>query len=224
MSCIDRLSSVCCVLLVSCGNTVVSTGGAGTGGASQHTTASGTGTGMIVTSVGTSPSMASGTVMPTSGTGPNPMDPQLCDKFCAAVGSCFGSCQTVCNSYLIAPCQSQGANLVSCLTGNFDATTCQAKAQVCDDLTQLFIECRKGTPQSCGGATGPANSTYCSETSECTGGQERATCDIQNGMAACTCYLNAMPIAECNYMDMGPDTCNLSGGCCAEFFGKASGG
>ena len=170
---------------------------------------------------------ATGASMQTSGTkntgsavstGPDLM---LCDQFCAVTANCFNNCQGMCNSYQDPPCQAQGTALVMCMVQNFDTVTCQVNPNVCDQFIVPFTMCRQATPQVCGEvACAGGSGSFCSCTGECQGGQERAICDIQNGSAVCTCYLNTMPISECSGPVTNPDTiCSLKTGCCGSSFG-----
>ena len=206
-----------CLLALSCKNSVVTSGGSGKGGAG-HASGVATGTSMGVPSEGAAPNMTTGDVPPTTGTGPSPTDPMLNQKFCGAVGNCFPNCQAVFNSYLYPPCAALGANLVSCLVGNFDQMSCQAIGQVCFTIQEDFIACRRKTPSNCGVDVGGHYSVQaCSDTRECPGGEETATCNINGDMASCICYLNAQPIATCaiqTHAFPAMDFCSLDIGCC----------
>lgn len=188
-------------LIAACGSSVSTSGSAST-----HGSGSGGGNSTVNVTVST-------------GTGPSPNDPKFCDKFCVAVGDCFGDCQAVCKSYLLAPCDAVGGQLASCIAGNLDLMTCAYTQGVCDDLRNAFTACRAKTQQNCPTVTGAAGATFCEKTGECTGGEERAICDIQSGMAVCTCYLNALAIGTCT-AEATMTACDLKGGCCHQFFGS----
>jgi len=198
--------------LVGCGHTVVSTQGSGSGGSGTTTGSNGS-----TVTVGTNQGPA-GTGAST-GTGPDPTDPMLCAKFCAASGTCYANCMEVCDAYQAPPCQKVGAEFVACLTGNFNPKTCQV-GEVCNPGALSL--CRSMNPQNCGMSNGSMDGTSCTETAQCAGGEERVICNIMGTVAACTCYLNAMPIYECNDTSMGgppANACSLSQGCCGKSFG-----
>jgi hypothetical protein len=152
----------------------------------------------------------------------------LCESFCAVAGNCLNSCRHACEEYQIAPCASEGAALVACLTPAYDATACDAKG--CDQETQALTQCRSNVPQNCAGFGGGSGDTECSFTGQCPGGDERTVCDIQDGMAQCNCYLNFLLVGSCSATVIVPtespgdlealeQVCDLRKSCCAQFFG-----
>jgi len=199
-----------------CGNTVLTSSGTGPGGAGSAGHSS---NGSTVATSGPSTTSNATSAYVSSSTGQ--VDPSLCDKFCAAVGTCFNNCQGTCKSYLTAPCTSQGAGLVACFISNFDQMTCQP-GMACTDAQTLLDECRSQVPQQCQNVSSTFTTTFCEDTAECTGGEERTICDLQGQNAVCDCYLNAIFIATCHAFAMGPPTtsCDLKMGCCAGYFGK----
>jgi hypothetical protein len=185
-----------------CENSVVSTTGTGSGGGAPG--------GVTISS--TSAGMGSAT----------PFNPPVCDAFCNAVGNCFNNCQVACESYLFAPCDSQGTALVQCYTASFDPMTCQSDD--CVDAISAFETCRASVPQNCSDvatACGGGKDS-CASVAECAGGEERAICDTSGGTAMCTCYLNGLVVGFCKGPQLaGPcETCDVrKTGCCAAGFG-----
>ena len=155
---ITELLPLCAsLLLCSCGNSVVTGGTASTGAGGTGATGSPGSTGHAATgsnntsaSDGTSGSTVAvtGTGVATATSSTGMIDPMLCDKFCAAVGSnCFSNCHATCESYLVAPCTSQGSDLVMCMISNFDQSTCTAN---CD--SGPLTMCRHNAPVTCMGS------------------------------------------------------------------------
>ena len=206
------------IVLAGCGHSIITTGGS----ASTASGGSGATNGSTIAVTGSvGPTSNDATV--STGTGPNPGDPQFCDKFCAAVGNCFGDCHAVCQSYLLPPCDKEGGQLASCLAGNWDATTCGSTNNICQPLADALSTCRAKTPQNCTGNGGNTGSDYCTLTATCPGGEERAICNYQGDAAACECYLNTQLLGGCGgkIPTSGVTTpCDLKMGCCQKYFGS----
>jgi len=202
-----------CTFCFACSSTVSSgTGHAGSGGGPAGST---------IASTGANPKTTSSE---STGTGPDPSDPMLCQKFCTAAGNCYPDCQATCNAYLAAPCKSEGALFVSCLTGNFNQMTCTYNGTICGGDLDDWAACVAKTPQNCMGDHLVLQPTYCEDVAECAAGEERVICDTdtKSNMQFCTCYRNAMPFRICNgpAQPAGtPGQFSLATGCCAQYFG-----
>lgn len=206
-----RLRVIVSAFLVSCGNTVsVSHGGAGGGGAAAAGT---TGHGSE-SSASFEPTEKTSSYASTSA---GMIDPQLCDKICAAVGDvCYGDCQATCKSYLLPPCASQGAMLVACLTENYNQTTCQPNPYACS--SELLLMCRSTVPPKCELPTCGSSQSTCACSDACDGGTEKAVCDFAGDAAACTCFLNDLEVASCEESGDITNACDLKAGCCGAYF------
>lgn len=228
------------VLLISCGDSVTTGGTAGTGVGGSTTTATGnaaTGSNNTTGSKNTTgpgsqsgPNTAvvtgTGVTVGTASSSTGMVDPMLCDKFCAAVGSnCFNNCHTTCESYLVAPCTSQGSDLVTCMISNFNQSTCTANC----DQNPLSM-CRQSVPANCMGEACGGGSEGCACTAQCAGGEERAICNNSASLSDCDCYLNGQLVSHCTQTIPGGSTndsqCQLSStptiprGCCGNSFGS----
>jgi hypothetical protein len=174
-------------------------------------------------SVGVGASNSSGGVPTSVAKGP---ESPLCESFCAVASNCLDSCRHACEEYQIAPCESEGAALVACLTSGYDPMACNATG--CDQETQALTQCRSKVPQHCAGGGGGSSDADCDFTAQCPGGDERTICVIQEGTAQCDCYLNYLLVGSCSAAipissnpndDAGAKACDLQTSCCAQFFG-----
>jgi hypothetical protein len=206
-------------LLSACGNVVIEEGGSGGSISTAHGSS---GSKPSQGTEGAGATMSTGTVDTSTATGP---DPALCDNFCA-VASCLNGCHHACNAYQNAPCQAEGAMLIACLTSHFDSMVCQGSG--CDAEMLAFTQCHSSVPQDCNGSSGSGGGTECADTEQCAGGIERTVCDINDGVAKCTCYLSYISIGVCSESvpTDGPpnppanlDVCSPEKGCCSQFFG-----
>ncbi len=197
----DRARSIVVALflasIVACGDSSVQTSG---GGAASSQSNTGEGTGQSVS-----------TGAPLS----------LCDQFCAATGTCFDDCQSVCKELQVAPCASQGSALVTCMISNYDTTTCAPTA--CEDESSAFSDCHVSSASTCGEPTCGGSATSCACTAGCPGGsEEKMICQFHaDGSPFCTCYFGGVPLAGCigsPSSDPNPGLACEKNGCCGALF------
>jgi hypothetical protein len=143
----------------------------------------------------------------------------LCDRFCAATGTCYEDCHATCETYQGPPCANEGLALVTCDASSYDAASCSAN-QACENQYEAFYMCRGASPpQSCAAPTCGATDASCACTAQCVGGEEKAICDLDlNGDAECSCYLNGSMFSTCGAVPAADHSalpaCSLTTGCC----------
>ena len=207
------------LVLCACSNVVTPDGGGGAGASGQQT-----GQGPMVQSGSGTHSGSESTTGSGGGdtsSASTGQDPNLCDDFCSAVGTCYSNCHTACGFYQAAPCQSEGAAYVACLISNLNPNTCQLSQ--CEGEKAALGTCRTPNPQNCteGGCAGTGNACSCNGL--CAGGEELANCIEQNGIVSCSCYLNGLYFASCFQNAAVPSAglynCDLQKSCCGLYFG-----
>lgn len=131
-------------------------------------------------------------------------DPSLeCTSACEGVFSQFPDC----NKELVA--------LYDCFIDGLATSGCDVSV-ACDDESFAFGECTSGSISTCGETGCIGGENECSCQGECNGQLLDATCkgDAANGVL-CQCSINGQVAGTCTDTSL---SCDLFGGCCAEFF------
>jgi len=146
----------------------------------------------------------------------------LCDKFCAATGSCFEDCHAACEAFQAPPCEKEGTSLVTCMSANYDAATCATIGNACENEYPAFASCRASAPANCAAPVCGASSLSCACTSQCDGGDHKVICDLHpDGTSECSCVLNGLTVASCGQLPTNGPTVsvctNVMTMCCADY-------
>ncbi len=217
-----RFFTLCSFALVAvaasaCGGKVIFGEGSGGSGGTTSTTGG-------VTTGKTSSTVVSGTstgnVVASSSTG---IDPGICAKFCAVVGNCTSSpCDQTCQQILATPgCQSEAIALLTCITQSFDPMTCSPFPGACQMEAQVFQSCSQPPPQQCQNQSCNGNGQACACQGQCFGSPVSTKCTLLPS-PMCQCFANGQFVGQCT--QPSGNACDLSMGCCSQFFFPQPGG